>query len=270
MTSHDDRPRGVTPGLRSDYASRTAGHQAAFLLPYLSPGMDLLDVGCGPGTITIGLARAVAPGQVTGIDYDREHVEAAQATAAADGVANISVHEADALALPFEDNVFDVVFENNVFFHIGRDAPRAVREVYRVLKAGGLFAARDVDAERVIWGNTQGDLDELDRLFLAWNTNRGSDVTMGRRLPALLREGGFTDTVKSVSADTKGEATQVRDHARIMSGLIDGPFGRAVLASGSAGHATLDRLKSSLARWARHPDSFFANLHIEVVGWKPG
>jgi 2-polyprenyl-3-methyl-5-hydroxy-6-metoxy-1,4-benzoquinol methylase len=75
MTSKHDRAHGVTPGLRQDYATRTASRQAAFALPYLRSGMNLLDVGCGPGTITLGLAQAVAPGHVTGIDHDSEHMK---------------------------------------------------------------------------------------------------------------------------------------------------------------------------------------------------
>ena len=75
MASSHDRAHGVTPGLRRDYGHRTAERQAAFVLPYLQPGMNLLDLGCGPGSITVGLARAVAPGDVIGIDHDSRHIE---------------------------------------------------------------------------------------------------------------------------------------------------------------------------------------------------
>ena len=47
---------------------RTAARSAAFLLPHLRPGMRLLDFGCGPGSITVGLAGVVAPGEVVGVD----------------------------------------------------------------------------------------------------------------------------------------------------------------------------------------------------------
>ena len=66
---------GYTPATVQHYASRTAVQQAAFFLPYLRPGMSLLDCGCGPGTITIGLSHAVAPGQVVGIDIEPNLVE---------------------------------------------------------------------------------------------------------------------------------------------------------------------------------------------------
>src|SRR6188472_2086916 len=71
--THDARrPDTYTHGhhesvLRS-HEWRTAENSAAYLLPHLQPGMDLLDVGCGPGTITLDLARLVAPGHVVGVD----------------------------------------------------------------------------------------------------------------------------------------------------------------------------------------------------------
>lgn len=75
------RAHGVTPGLSKDYLARTANRQAAFLLPYLRQGMDLLDVGCGPGTITLGLARLVSPGHAIVIDHDRQNIQTARASA---------------------------------------------------------------------------------------------------------------------------------------------------------------------------------------------
>ena len=122
MTSQNIRAHGVTPGLRQDYATRTADRQAAFVLPYLHQGIKLLDLGCGPGTITLGLAQAVAPGQVTGIDHDSVHIETATALTAERDVNNVSFQVGDALALPFEDDCFDAVFENNVFIHLSQNA----------------------------------------------------------------------------------------------------------------------------------------------------
>jgi ubiquinone/menaquinone biosynthesis C-methylase UbiE len=270
MTSQEDRAHGVTPGLRQDYETRRANRQAAFVLPYLRPGMNLLDVGCGPGTITMGLAQAVAPGQVTGIDHDSEHVETASALAAARGVANVTFQVGDALSLCFEDSTFEAAFENDVLTHLAQDAVRAAREVYRVLKPGGFFAARDVNAEAVVWGYLTEPIEHLDRLMMAWQQSRGSDITLGKRLPAVLRHAGFTETVKSVSADTKGDLATVRSHARITTYLLDGPFGRDALDKGWADEPTLEHLKESIQEWAEHPDAFFANVHVEVIGRKPG
>ncbi len=270
MGVEDKRAHGVTPGLREDYAARTARHQGAFVLPYLRPGMDLLDVGCGPGTITLGLAQAVHPGHVIGIDYDAAHVDGARALAVERGVTNVTFQGGDALSLQFEDNAFDAAFENDLFTHLPQNATRAAGEVYRVLKPGGFFAARDVDAEAVVWGRLTDLIKELDRLMMAWQRSRGSDITLGKRLPAILRQAGFRCTIKSVSADTKGDLEAVRAHARITISLLDGPLGQDALDNGWADEPTIEHIKASILEWAEHPDAFFANVHVEVVGWKPG
>lgn len=270
MTSPSERAHGVTPGLRQDYATRTAEHQAAFVLPYLRPGMNLLDIGCGPGTITLGLAKAVAPGHVTGLDHDSTHIAAAQALAAERGVTNATFHLGDALSLSFQDSIFDVAFENNVFVHLSQNAVQAAREVYRVLKPRSFFAARDADAESVVWGHRTDLIIQLDRLFAAWHQSRGSDIALGKRLPTILSEAGFTSTLKSVSADTKGTPQAVRSHAEITLSLLDGAFGRDIVNKGWVDEPTVERLKENIREWGEHPDAFFANIHVEVIGWKSG
>jgi ubiquinone/menaquinone biosynthesis C-methylase UbiE len=92
---------------------RTAAQNADFFLPHLRPGMRLLDAGCGQGSITIGLADAVAPGEVVGLDRDPEQVERARALAAERGVTNVRFEVGDAYALPFPDASFDAVFAHD-------------------------------------------------------------------------------------------------------------------------------------------------------------
>lgn len=122
------------------------------------------------------------------------------------------------------------------------------------LEPGGFFAARDVDADSVIWGHH----------------SRGSDITIGKHLPAILRQAGFRNSLKSVSADTKSGLEATRAHARITLSLLDGPFGRDIVGKGWADKSMVQRLKECIQAWGEHPDAFFANVHMEVIGWKPG
>lgn len=86
-------------------AVRTADNFASFFTSYLTPGMSLLDVGCGPGTITVGLAAKVAPGQVVGIDVGASEVAKAAEHANSLGLKNTRFEVGDATALKFKDGM---------------------------------------------------------------------------------------------------------------------------------------------------------------------
>ena len=100
------------------FAARQAMGPAAFLIPHLRPGMSLLDVGCGPGTVTQGLAKVVAPARVVGCDLETGMIERARALADEAGAGNLSFRTGDILDLPFEDGQFDIVFSAAVTEHL--------------------------------------------------------------------------------------------------------------------------------------------------------
>src|SRR5665648_337353 len=119
--------------LRS-HSWRTAANSAAHLLPHLREGQRLLDVGCGPGTITVDLAAHVAPGQVIGVDTSAEVLERARRHAAELG-APVSFQVGDVYALDFPDASFDVVHAHQVLEHLA-DPVAALREIRRVIRPG--------------------------------------------------------------------------------------------------------------------------------------
>lgn len=134
------------PGFEAQLALRTAANEGAFFLPYLRPAMRVLDLGCGPGSITLGLAEKVAPGEVIGVDLQPSQVAQAQALSAARGVMNVRFEVADVYRLPFPDGSFDAVFAHVVLMHL-REPVRALAEMRRVLRPGGIVGVRDCD-----WG----------------------------------------------------------------------------------------------------------------------
>ena len=123
---------------------RTAARNAAHLLPLLRPGMNLLDLGCGHGSITLGLAQAVYPGTVTGVNLNPEQVEMARRSAAERRVENARFVSGDALDLPFPDNSLDAVHCHGFLMHSPRIRAQ-LAEIVRVLKPGGILGSRDMD-----------------------------------------------------------------------------------------------------------------------------
>lgn len=124
--------------------------------------------------------------------------------------------------------------------------------------------------DAVLWGHRTEALKRLDSLFAAWHKSRGSDTSIGKRPPAILPEAGFINTIKCVSVDTKDNSAAVHSHSEITVSLLDGPFGRDLLNQGLADNATVEHLKKSIRAWVLHPDASFANIHVEVLGHKPG
>ena len=148
MTPVDRYTHGHHESVLRSHTWRTAQNSAGFLLPHLKSGDSLLDVGCGPGTITMDLAELVAPGHVVGIDRSNEVIERAREAAEARALSNLSFEVGDVYHLEFEDDSFDVVYAHQVLQHLS-DPTRALREMRRVLRDGGWLAVRDGDYGRV-------------------------------------------------------------------------------------------------------------------------
>jgi ubiquinone/menaquinone biosynthesis C-methylase UbiE len=135
---------GYGPAATAIMAMRTAQSHAAFFLPYLKPGMNVLDCGCGPGTITAGFAELVAPGEAVGTEIEASHVAIARENAAQHNIRNVRFETADIYELPFADASFDAVFISAVLGNL-REPIRGLREAFRVLKPGGVIGAKEFD-----------------------------------------------------------------------------------------------------------------------------
>src|SRR5438105_1376606 len=121
------------------HAARTAENSAAFVLPHLTPGARVLDVGCGPGSITCDFAVLAAPGEVLGLDRSEDVLAQARALAEDRGLDNVSFTVGNVYDLDLEDESFDVVHAHQVLQHL-TDPVAAVREMRRVAKPGGIVA----------------------------------------------------------------------------------------------------------------------------------
>lgn len=126
----------------ASHNSRTVHNSAAFLLPHLQPSTSLLDIGCGPGTITIGFSPYLPEGRIIGADSSSSVVASATELAQSQGLSKVSFQVADIFALPFSDESFDVAYTHQRFPHLPHPVD-ALREMHRVCKPNGLVATRD-------------------------------------------------------------------------------------------------------------------------------
>ena len=124
--------------LRS-HSNRTIANSAEYLRPHLAPDAVLLDVGAGPGTITVEFAAHVA--RVTATEIGEAEIALSQRLAAERDATNIDFSVEDVHALTFDDDVFDIVHAHQVLQHVA-DPVQALREMRRVTKPGGVVAAR--------------------------------------------------------------------------------------------------------------------------------
>ncbi len=244
---------------------RTAANSAAYLLPHLAPGMRVLDVGCGPGSITIDIAALVAPGEVVGVDAAEEPQMEAREAAAGAGLANVSFQTADGMALPFEDGTFDVVHAHQVLQHVP-DPVGMLREMRRVTRPGGLVAARDSDYAAFTWHPGVPALDEWLELYHRVARASGGEPDAGRSLLAWAHGAGFHDVTAGASA-----WCFATDEDRAWWGglwaerALRSTYASQSLALGLSDQATLERISEGWRRWAASPDGWFAILHGEII-----
>ncbi|MCA1192937.1 methyltransferase domain-containing protein [Saccharopolyspora sp. 6V] len=239
---------------------RTAENSAAYLLADLTPGAAVLDVGCGPGTITHDFAERVAPGHVTGVDNAAEIVEQASAGAPA----NTEFQVADVYALPFADGSFDVVHAHQVLQHL-TDPVAALREMRRVCRPGGIVAARDADYAAMTWYPQLPAL--TDWLDLYHRVARGNDAEpdAGRRLLGWAREAGFGEVDATASAWCFATAEERTWWGGLWADRVrNSSFATQAVERGLATGAELERLSAGWREWIDADAAWFAVLNGEI------
>ncbi|KAK4500829.1 hypothetical protein PRZ48_009021 [Zasmidium cellare] len=139
---------------KTPFTTRTAQSNARHLLPYIQPNHRILDIGCGPGSITADLAELVPQGEVVGIDINPDFVEAGIALAKERGLQNLFFRVGDVTTdlANIEPSTFDIVHAHQVLLHLP-DPLSTMQQMRRIAKPGGLISSVDSAFKLIIPSN---------------------------------------------------------------------------------------------------------------------
>jgi ubiquinone/menaquinone biosynthesis C-methylase UbiE len=268
--THETYTHGHAQATVRQHGRRTADEAAAFLLPELKPGMRLLDVGCGPGSITRGLAERLAPGEVIGLDLSADTLAAARRDAVARGIKNLRYEEGSVYALPFPDASFDAVFAHQVLQHL-REPGSAIREMLRVSRPGGLIGVRDVDWGTAAYWPSDPWIDRFIDVHVRTWTQNGGDPRIGRKLRALFNASDVTHLRMTGSQWCYATPAETGEWGESYAErLLTSPMGARAVERGNASRQDLEAMAAAFRNWGKHPDAFWSFIHVAALARKAG
>jgi SAM-dependent methyltransferase len=250
--------------LRS-HRTRTAANSAGYLLPELRPGLSLLDVGSGPGTITADLAALVAPGRVTAVETSARVLQYTRDEMTRRGCTTVDFVVGDVLALDFPAESFDVVHAHQVLQHLA-DPVAALREMVRVGRPGGVVAVRDGDYGGFVWHPASPGLDRWNELYHAAARANGGEPDAGRHLLAWAHAAGCGDVRASSATWCYAEPAGRAGWGGMWADrIVSSDIAVQLTESGLATSAELEQIAAAWRDWAADPDGWISVLHGEIL-----
>jgi ubiquinone/menaquinone biosynthesis C-methylase UbiE len=250
----------------ASHGARTAANSAAYLLPHLREGMRVLDVGCGPGTITLDLAEAVgASGAVVGVENVAGPLEQARRNAAARGDERTRFELADVMRLPYAAASFDVVHAHQVLQNL-TDPVGALRVLARVTRPGGLVAVRDVDYASMVWHPASDGMTRWLDLYRRLARLNHAEPDAGRHLVAWAHAAGLGRLTPSASLWTYATREQCAWWGAAWTRrTLESTFATQAVERGLATPEELAGISAAWQAWSTHLDAWFAMTHAEVL-----
>ena len=249
------------------HARRTAANSASFILPHLRPIMHILDVGCGPGSISCDLAALVPEGSLTGIDISPTVLDQAKALAASRNLTNTTFATGDILAgLPFPDHSFDCIYSSQVLNHLS-DPVAALREMKRLCNPGGFVASRCGIMH--LWYPTNPQLEKMDQILERTLKHGGAlQSGAGTYVHAWAREAGFDPS--RVMTGVNGYATCTpAARAELKKFYVDwrqsaSSFRKGAVAAGVK-EEELEEVVDAICAWAEDEDGWQTMVCGETI-----
>jgi SAM-dependent methyltransferase len=249
-------------------ATRNATDYADFLLPHLTADSSVLDVGCGTGTITVGLAEKA--GRVVGIDPEDEF-DGARRYASEHALENVEFRRGSVYTLDVPDDSFDACLAHSMLETLERPLD-ALAEIKRTLKLGGIVGVACVEYGGVILA---GPGEELLRRFYAvrerlWQLENTADPYRGRRLRGLLHGAGFKDVAATSKFFSYGTPESVEEFglARAEQCGDDDWYSEHAQKHCLATAGELENMRRAWVEWSKAPDAYLAFAWCRALGRK--
>lgn len=246
------------------FASRTVAKCCAYLQPHIKPTSRILDVGCGAGSITIDLARLVPQGHVVGVDISSDSLAQATSFAQAQGVTNVEFKQSDAHAMrDLVDGSFDIVHSHMVLLHLS-DPVKALREMRRLVRDGGVVAARDVATTVII--PEKPILVKQTQIYDRISRDRGAHTDGGKHTHLWAHEAGFAWDKIEMSCGA-WEYSGPAERRAWVEGAKSSMRAIAV-AGGYATEQELDEIGAGWEEWGNHEEARFMGLDGQILCFK--
>ena len=239
---------------------RTVENSAAYLIRHLRPGLTLLDIGCGPGTITADFAARLAPGRVLGIDPSAEVIAAAK-----HDHPGVAFETGDVYLLDDLGDSWDIVHAHQVLQHLS-DPVEALSAMRRVVRPGGIIAARDSDYASFTWHPADERLTRWLALYRDIARINGGEPDAGRHLLSWAHQAGFSQVIPSASV----WCFATPEERAWWGGLWADRMTTSTIAHQAVreGRATVEELAAmadAWRAWSASADGWFAVLHGEII-----
>ena len=247
---------------------------------YLYQGAKVLDVGCGPGSLTVDVAREVDPGSVVGVDFQEEAIDQATRLVGKLQLDNVTFQVGDAYSLDFADETFDVTYSHNVLVWL-RDPVRALQEQKRVTKPGGWVIARlGTYQDAVIYPPCPA----LERIWVAFNHLNNPSVQevfynnkAAREAVALLSLAGFEEFriegfVAPYLCAYPGSGYLEDHYIGLRTSFVhdsEGPwaaYSNKLLDLGVVDEETVQAVPGEIEAWHNHPHALYAEPAFLAAG----
>jgi 2-polyprenyl-3-methyl-5-hydroxy-6-metoxy-1,4-benzoquinol methylase len=238
--------RGGRPGyerLQILARERWPDTSALFERAGLGPGMRCIDIGCGGGEVSFGIARLAGPdGRVTGLDMDETKISLARQAAAERGFTNVefrvvNVNDWD------EASAYDVVYSRFLLHHLSRPV-ELLRRMWAAVRPGGVIIVEDADFDGWFCHPPNEGFDFFLRTYRQVVARSGGDHAIGRKLHAYFAAAGIPDPSMNLV-----QAVHLADEGKVLALTTLDASAAAIIAEGVASEDEVDAALASLAQF---------------------